>query len=499
MWVELMKASVLFILTIIFSVAYANQKGVADANLDHLEIYLNEYLSEFRRDTYNKMQSLPDIITGDGRMLSRSHIKIGSELRHRSEHQDIQPLIAPTAGDQVGAFLENQNYIRNILTLHQSRLQAMHPSFRPWEDSYWPMHKGFIAIRYADNDFPNSKKWLVNYDYFLKRPPSLYVPHNVSALSSAEKYDLLIGNDGAWPLTNFMWNEGKKQYDLFGKVAGWQGICHGWAAASHFGVMEARSAVTVASPAGLPITFYKSDIQALVSWLWATASPQALFVGSRCASSNPPKNKFGRILDESCFDANPGSWHLAITNQIGIKKKSLVMDSTYHSEVWNYPVTQYRYYYFNPQTMKPYYNPLQAIIQRQSYNADKFTEFRSENAKYIVGIAMDVFHPALATPSPSTDELFNEKAIRYIYDLELDAEFNVIGGEWYTNAHPDFLWTFPEKSAAMTVGDLKIQEPWTGAPIPSQWLEIAGREANRGKILAHIVNEILARSISAGH
>ena len=29
----------------------------------------------------------------------------------------------------------------------------------------------------------------------------------------------------------------------------------------------------------------------------------------------------------------------------------------------------------------------------------------------------------------------------YSYDLELNAEKEIIGGEWYGNRHPDFLWT----------------------------------------------------------
>lgn len=29
----------------------------------------------------------------------------------------------------------------------------------------------------------------------------------------------------------------------------------------------------------------------------------------------------------------------------------------------------------------------------------------------------------------------------YIYDLELDAKGNIIGGEWYNLYHPDFIWT----------------------------------------------------------
>ena len=39
---------------------------------------------------------------------------------------------------------------------------------------------------------------------------------------------------------------------------------------------------------------------------------------------------------------------------------------------------------------------------------------------------------------PHEDKL---KVVTYWYDLELDEDNNIVGGEWYTNRHPDFLWT----------------------------------------------------------
>ena len=37
--------------------------------------------------------------------------------------------------------------------------------------------------------------------------------------------------------------------------------------------------------------------------------------------------------------------------------------------------------------------------------------------------------------SPDRDEVV---WVQYLYDLELDDHDNVVGGEWYTNFHPDF-------------------------------------------------------------
>ena len=52
----------------------------------------------------------------------------------------------------------------------------------------------------------------------------------------------------------------------------------------------------------------------------------------------------------------------------------------------------------------------------------------------------------IAETEPTAREFDNEgydyiTTVTYRYDLELDNDLNIVGGEWYTNAHPDFLWT----------------------------------------------------------
>ena len=49
---------------------------------------------------------------------------------------------------------------------------------------------------------------------------------------------------------------------------------------------------------------------------------------------------------------------------------------------------------------------------------------------------------------PSTDEnqVSEFNSMELVYDLELDDDMNIVGGEWMENAHPDFLWV-PQKGA----------------------------------------------------
>ena len=67
----------------------------------------------------------------------------------------------------------------------------------------------------------------------------------------------------------------------------------------------------------------------------------------------------------------------------------------------------------------------------------------------------------------------------YYYDLELDAAGKVIGGEWYTRDHPDFLWTPPAGSRAVTRHEAAATGEWDSTqPLPESW-RVAARAAAR--------------------
>ncbi|MFX5517657.1 hypothetical protein ABTD52_18090, partial [Acinetobacter baumannii] len=86
--------------------------------------------------------------------------------------------------------------------------------------------------------------------------------------------------------------------------------------------------------------------------------------------------------------------------------------------------------------------------------------------------------------NPGVGRVFDAptKTVRYIYDLELDDSNNIVGGEWYSNAHPDFIWTFPADSQAMAFDESPLLAyPWTpSAPVPASWAASAKRASSRG-------------------
>jgi hypothetical protein len=368
----------------------------------------------------------------------------------------------------------------------------------PWSDDYWAIYRGVIGRRYADPSFPNSTDWKTNFDYVAARPAAKIAGSgeqaSIDALAPSEKYDLLVG-DAAGTLTAAMWNEGARLYDQTGSVETWMGICHGWSPAA-YNLPRPQRAVTVRTPKGLYLRFFPSDIKALASLLWANSGPSLRFIGTRCTEKDPAKDENGRVLSDAAFDNNPGTWHVAVVNQIGVARRALVMDATYDYEVWNQPVCGYEIHYFNPQTMRFAASAAEATVDHGDFSRDRFSRYRTPGYAAALGVAMRTRYVAETAPThaaiddPSEDRIV---VVDYYYDLELDSEGAILGGEWYVNRHPDFLWSPPPGVHAVTPGDAFATGDWAaGAPVPPSWQGAAVRAATDGLPLAKIVERLFA-------
>ncbi|MFT3773159.1 MAG: hypothetical protein QM820_47875 [Minicystis sp.] len=368
----------------------------------------------------------------------------------------------------------------------------------PWSDDYWGIYLGLLGRRYADYLYPGSDDWTENQAYVLKNPAAKIVASADQAaidnLSPSEKYDLLVG-DAGFGLTAAMWAEGKKFHDRSGSVETWMGICHGWAPASYM-LARPRRMVEVKSPAGLVLRFFPADIRALASLLWANAAPALRFCGSRCEDKDPKKDEVGRVQSQAAFDNNPGTFYLAMVNQIGVSKRSMVLDATFDYEVWNQPLYSYEIHYFNPETMAFAGTAREGTVARGDFRRDKFTRYRSKDYKAALGVAMRTRYvvevpPTHAPTSAATNDSTN--MVDYYFDLELDGSGRIIGGEWYLNRHPDFLWTpSPEKRAWSPADDFAAGE-WDGkTPVPAGWQSAAARASADGIPLAKVVERLIA-------
>lgn len=408
----------------------------------------------------------------------------------------VFPFSEPLPDDDFKIFLENQFYVSNIFKLQNTHLTQGQTQYDIWAGSYWPIHQGLLGLRFADPDFPQSKDYLVNYNDHLLRPPEILLASGyTNRLSPAEKYDLLVG-DTNWTLTKAMWARGQKSLGEYGFVPTWTGICHGWSAANNMGVKAPRQSVVVTDVTGQHvIEFYKQDIKALISYLWAESSTDSIQAGNRCRQEIVLKDIYQRPTDASCLDSNPMAWHLAITNRIGLFKKSFVMDSTAGPEVWNFAVKGYDYSYFNPRTFVTTHNLRAAIEPLDTMTLDKYKNYRSPRTKYVVGIVMDAFIPALISPAVNEGRNDRTKSYNFVYDLELDEHYNIIGGEWHSVARPDFIWSYGATGRAMTAEDVTLTEPWDlDSRLPNTYAARAVQASQKGKVLARIVESLLNES-----
>ncbi len=366
--------------------------------------------------------------------------EIISKQLANSENSLVIPYSDYPAYEDPRSFVDYpQNFINNIHIIDTKNITQAQLPFTPWSDSYWPLYQGSITYRYADPNVPRSSNIKDFDNYVLKQRPasSLIAENRIDMLSPAEKYDLLMG-DKNFSLTNSVLSGIRGR-----NPEGWEGICHGWAPVSYMYKRPTRS-VTVQNTEGVQITFRPSDIKALNSLLWANLNVNTKFSGQRCNDKNPPKDANGRIVSQDCFDSNPAAFHLALVNQIGINKRSFIFDASFDYTVWNQPILGYKYVYYNVLTGQVSNKAESVMIKNTDYTTDAFAQYRSGKSAYIVGVKASIDYMVETSPSKANSDSPSQDGIsrvEYYYDLEITQDGTITGGEWYQNAHPDFMWT----------------------------------------------------------
>jgi len=483
---------------------------------DLIENDIDAHLAAFKRDPVAAMNRLPQKFDASGKIVVEDVSAFGAEEIDRKDFIEARdafrsdciaadaasPTRAPFATNDRAENLVDEFHYGSLSAMDRSGMTSAKLATSPWSDDYWPIYLGQLGWRYADPSFPASPDWKTNYDYVTASHPGAATvgsnPAYDDLLSPAEKYDLLVGDD-TFSLTREMWETGRYYYDRFGTVERWMGLCHGWAAAAYM-LDRPTDTVETVGPGGRRIRFYPSDIKALATLLWANTRTPTRFIGGRCNVKEPLIDpQTGRVIAQDCFDTNPASWHLSVVNQIGASARSFVMDATFDYEVWNQPVLSYEYRYFNTQAWHYAGTLAEATTSMASFTNDYFSAYRSSTAASVVGIAMDVSYLVETRASQATTDGPNDDAVqrvRYYYDVELDVMGRMIGGEWYSNKHPDFLWTPPEGVKAVTSADWQAVGFWRqGEPMPAAWQQ-AARQASAFDCapLAAIVERLIAFS-----
>ena len=457
-------------------------------NLDPiLKGQIEDALARFEADPSAFMNALPEKAGAPSPAFSADLVKSRAFITANNERRKDGPADAPGSND-LAKNLVDSLAVTTLADMNSIRSSTLAES--AWSDDYWALYAGSLGKRYSDPAFPQSQDWKVLTDYVRNKQPA-----NPDDLSPAEKYDLLVGDAGK-TMTKFNLDEGKAYYASSGKVETWMGICHGWAPASYMVQRPTKAVEVLAADGKTKIKFYPSDIKALASLLWANSDPATKFIGGRCNVKDPVKDANGRIKDTACRDTNAGTWHLAVVNQIGKSRRSMVIDATYDYEVWNQPMYGYSYSYFNPQTNKAYSTLSYAKVAVADYTNDKFKAYRAPGTTHIVGVSMDARWTVETNPSHATTDSATRDAIsgaRYLYTLELDSTGKIIGGEWHQNAHPDFLWLSPPGTRAVSASEPTGTQPaWDGkTAVPSTWQTAARTSSVYGQPLASVVDSLV--------
>lgn len=222
-------------------------------------------------------------------------------------------------------------------------------------------------------------------------------------LSPSEKYDLLMGRYD-YPLKNEI------DRTLPDQPQDWEGLCHGWAAASlnHF----EPSPKVLRNPDGLMIPFGSSDIKALLTYYY---SKQLVRMndqyGQRCERN-------GLLEDDQCDDdVSPVAFHAILANTLGLRGMTFIMDIERYKEVWNHPIVSY-----------------ESKIRSDKRNNGRRSIIVQTTLNYT-----DVVERASWEPTNGT---YSHMTSQYVvsYKLELDREGNMLSGMWLTNNRPDFIW-----------------------------------------------------------
>jgi hypothetical protein len=326
----------------------------------------------------------------------------------------------------------SRNYIRQLSQLPRRGELAT----QPWTDSYWPSFEAGVAARWNQ---PQSRP-------FQYKSPSLeklkaMSESQLSELSPAEKFDIFRGRYD-YPLVK------SERQRTSPDAQSWEGICHGWAPAAY--LYQEPQPMEIQNKDGIKIPFGSSDVKALLSYYTGQISrSESRMLGSRCnvdLKTNP-----GAASDPACRDTNAGSFHVVLTNQIGIQKQSFVADVTRDLQVWNQPIYGYNTEFL--QSRGPSFGAAPGTVKEIQVKT-----------QMLYTVEVEPHWQALNGTNGSG--AFRET---YVYWLELDQSENIIGGTWESDTRPDFLWTQKGEPFTGEFKDLELiyQGSIKSSPSPS--------------------------------
>ena len=333
------------------------------------------------------------------------------------------------------------NFTRLMGTTSAS-LQDGATGWHPWSGYYWPSTLGGIALRWIP---AHEKK--INFDSFgvpadeLSKPftPASYLNSEaklsasqwlqkseteLSRLSPAEKWDLLNSN---YDLPTV-----KAMKDEMQQISG---LSFGMGTASLFFHETVTKKVT--NHEGVLLPFYAEDIKALIGYfsnlsytseqfnrgIVDLGSYEPLGVAGNCNIRNAAVAGADVLSGAGCKDVNAGAFFVALVHQINKKKQPLFLN-------------------LNGVTPTAVVSYSHKILQKTDVVSSLAPKGTKKEFKIETALETTYFNRA-----PELD--FNRKqpkeSLVYTYTLHVDANENIIGGEWLSQKRPDSLWLQEQK------------------------------------------------------
>lgn len=205
----------------------------------------------------------------------------------------------------------------------------------PWVGNYWPTYKDSINQAWdGPGTTPPSRKYAMAFGRNADRVMDQVSLHH--GIDSQSHRDACTSSSDC---SNSMGPCARRSGQNTGYcIPTWFGINHAWVSASLL-LNEPGHEVEHNG-----VSFKVNDIKALVTLLHNRVVSR--FVSLRCNSDAPAVHldNYGRPtgVDQECRDTNPGTFHLLLTNYLGIQRASFVEDRAWDDEVWNQPIRGYR-------------------------------------------------------------------------------------------------------------------------------------------------------------
>ncbi len=206
----------------------------------------------------------------------------------------------------------------------------------PWASTYWPTYEDSINYRWdgANSESPAAKYGrafgIANLEDLVSKEFGVDDAARGKVCKETSECDSKAAETCA-----------KRRDKTEGRcIPTWTGICHAWAPAAIL-LPEPKYPVTING-----VTFKVMDIKGLITLLYNRSKSR--FASSRCELRNDGTgtgvmvDANGRVTTAECRNTNPGTYHVLITNYLGVQKVSFVEDRIFDQQVWNQPLRGYR-------------------------------------------------------------------------------------------------------------------------------------------------------------